>query len=173
MTKEIASSWASSVNATDLTTGGQILSANVSTFVPRNHRIYSRAGQHTDGLYWPNGLILTTSTTIQLYAVTAGERLADGFVGDPVRLKGGARKVTLDVFGKDYDLTLSALLFDSATLSTFSVTETSTSPKWTSYEVTIPAGARLLTLIGDVLNDGPGIIYQLSWRETILQEADL
>lgn len=173
MTKEIASSWASGINATDLTTGGQILSANVETFIPRNHLIYSRAGQHADGLYWPAGLILTESTTIQLYAVTAGERLADGFVGDPVRLKGGARKVTIDVFGKDYDLTLSTALFDSATVSTFSLTEPSTSPIWTAFEVTIPASARLLTLIGDVLNDGPGIIYQLAWRETILQEADL
>ena len=173
MAKEIASSWDSGANATDLTSGGKIISSNTAGFVPRNHRVYSRAGQHCDGLYWPNGLILTESTTIQLYAVSAGEGLADGFIGDPVRLKGAARKITLDVFGKDYDLTLTALLFDSITSTSFSLTSAATSPSWVAHEVTIPASARLLTLIGDVLNDGPGVVYQIAWRETILEDADL
>jgi hypothetical protein len=173
MTKEIASSWDSDVNSTDLTTGGQILSANVATFIPRNQRIYSRSGQHADGLYWPDGLILTSSTTVQLYAVTAGEGLADGFIADPVRLKGAARKITFDVYGKDYDLTITTRLFNSATASTFSMTNGDTSPVWESYELTVPANAQLVTIVGDVLNDGPGILYQLAWRETILQEADL
>jgi len=174
MTKEIASSWDSDVNATDLTTGGQILSANVATFIPRNQRTFSRSGQHCDGLYWPDGLSSALGTKpVVLYAVTAGGQLPDAFIADPTRLKGGARKLTFDAYGKDCEIAITFRLFDSATTSTTFMALTGAALGWFSHEVTVPAGAQLVTMTIEPIDDGPALIYQLAWRETILQEADL
>lgn len=174
MAKEIATSWDSGANTTDLATGRQILSANVATFIPRNQRIYSRAGQIADGLYWPNGLsVVTGPDPVVLYATTDGEDLGDAFIADPVRLKGGARKITFDAFGKDCEIVITFAQINSATTSTATMALTSVTPEWVAYEVTVPANVRMVTMTMEPIDDGPAILYQLAWRETILQEADL
>jgi len=174
MTKEIATTWDSGVNPTDMTTGGAILSSNVETFVPRNHRIYSRSGQLADGLYWPDGLSSALGTKpIVLYAVTSGELLADAFIADPTRLKGGARKITFNAYGKDCEIVITFTLFNSATTVTSVMALAGVTPDWFSHEVTVPANAQLVTMTIEPIDDGPAILYHLSWRETILVEADL
>lgn len=174
MAKEIATSWDSGANATDLATGRQILSANVGTFIPRNHRVYSRSGQLADGLYWPEGLsVASGSRVVELYGPTVGEGLGDGFIADPVRLKGGARKITFNAFGKDCEIAVTFAQLNSATTSTVFVSIASLTPAWVSTEVTVPANAQLVTMTIEPIDDGPAVLYQLSWRETILEDADL
>lgn len=154
----------------------EILQADWSGFIRRNHRAYAYDGQVSNQMFWPDtGLIMSASDRPLIMSRGAVVPPAGVTLADAARPHLGARQFVVEIFGARYTASILVINMAGTTVDSTNFSRTSTDTDWERRTMTVPTTCTI-RVVARAFNNQPvasSRIFACSVAERILLEADL